>query len=102
VTTVKSRVGEAVRILAAIPEDDLVAMELLARATKLCLKVLGARTTLHLLQRQFSEAMESLGREYKRAEQRRFADELAANIERRIRSGEALDLSAQADGRGAG
>jgi hypothetical protein len=85
VTTVKSRVGEAVRILAAIPEDDLVAMELLARATKLCLKVLGARTTLHLLQRQFSEAMKTLGREYERAEQRRFADSLAVHIDKRLR-----------------
>jgi hypothetical protein len=58
----------------------MVAMELLAQATMHALKVLGAGTTFHILQRQTLAAVQKLAREHEAESKALLAEQVRLHI----------------------
>ena len=80
----KARVATAIRSLKDLGQEDVVAIELLAQATRQALKVIGARTTFHVLQGQMSLVMDEVGREYLKAEQEQRRAQVALYVQERV------------------
>jgi hypothetical protein len=76
----KSQIRAAIRSLKPLGQKDVVAMELLAQATLHALKVLGAGTTFHVLQRQTLAAIQKLAREHEAESKALLAEQVRLHI----------------------
>jgi hypothetical protein len=91
----QAQIKTILKPLAELPQQDVVAIDLLSLAVDRCLVELGGRVTIHLLNQQFLKAMKWLGEDHERAERARRAGAISANIERRVGGGEAADQPAE-------
>lgn len=80
----RADIKQQLKTLDELPQQDVVAIDLLGLAVERCLIEHGGRVTIHLLNQQFLRATQWLGKDYERAERDRRADAVAAAIENRI------------------